>query len=163
MKLYRAQRLSALVRPGQGLKPQRRDWDEWPQLERHPEFEFQRHCLAKLGIDSVLDPLDSFPLHPSVVFLMPRLADKLDLCLESALRGEGRGGLDYFLVNYPVVQPPGRLSLYTLDHLYRHLEKRLAERLPTIAQQVEEALRGERTSLWRSTGENREPASTGLS
>ena len=68
----------------------------------------------------------AYPLHPAVAFALPRVA--------LAMAGQGRtafnffcdaapGGFLYFLRNFAIVQPNGRLHLYTLDSLFTYFEK----------------------------------------
>ncbi len=68
----------------------------------------------------------AYPLHPAVAFALPRVA--------LAMSGQGRtvfnffcdaapGGFLYFLRNFAIVQPNGRLHLYPLDSLFTYFEK----------------------------------------
>ena len=71
----------------------------------------------------------AYPLHPAVAFALPRVA--------LAMAGPGRtafnffcdaapGGFLYFLRNFAIVQPNGRLHLYPLDSLFTYFEKTFA-------------------------------------
>ncbi|MBQ7567446.1 hypothetical protein IJT17_01420 [bacterium] len=68
----------------------------------------------------------AYPIHPAALFALPRVAMNLSSSTKTAFRfftDEGPGGLAYFLNNYAVVQPNGRLNLYTVDWLCTYFEK----------------------------------------
>ncbi len=72
----------------------------------------------------------AYPLHPAALYALPRVAMSLNSSRKTAFRfftDEGPGGLAYFLNNYAIIQPNGRLHLYTLDWLCTYFEKVIQE------------------------------------
>ncbi|MCA9792305.1 MAG: hypothetical protein KC910_10940, partial [Candidatus Eremiobacteraeota bacterium] len=106
---------------------ERREWDHWSTLEADADLAYQFACLERLKLyDSEelarIVVYSGYPLHPTVTFLLPRLAERLNADPFEPFTNERRGGFGYFLNNFRVGQPSGRLSLYLLDQLYGHFE-----------------------------------------
>lgn len=106
----------------------------WDSLVDYKDFRSVTEGLIQSGLykgssekwitDTVMH--GAYPLHPAVAFSLPRVA--------LAMSGRGRtafnffcdaapGGFLYFLRNFAIVQPNGRLHLYTLDSLFTYFEK----------------------------------------
>ncbi|MGM9998126.1 MAG: AAA family ATPase [Candidatus Bruticola sp.] len=68
----------------------------------------------------------TYPLHPAVAFSLPRVALVMAGAGKTAFNffcDAAPGGFLYFLRNFAIVQPNGRLHLYTLDSLFTYFEK----------------------------------------
>lgn len=71
----------------------------------------------------------AYPLHPAVAFALPRVALVMsgrDRTAFNFFCDAAPGGFLYFLRNFAIVQPNGRLHLYTLDSLFTYFEKTFA-------------------------------------
>ena len=106
----------------------------WDSLLEYKDFRLVTEGLIQSGLykgssekwitETIMH--GAYPLHPAVAFALPRVA--------LAMSGPGRtafnffcdaspGGFLYFLRNFAIVQPNGRLHLYTLDSLFTYFEK----------------------------------------
>lgn len=108
----------------------------WLGLTAHPDLLRLLKSTQDLGPYHELDAAwcqefaleGCYPLHPAATFLLPRLAMRLASPEKTALSffgDQGTGGLQYFLNNFAIEQPNGRLSLYTVDLLYNYFQKQL--------------------------------------
>ncbi len=108
----------------------------WNDLSAHPDLLRVLKSTLDLGPYHELDAAwcqeyaleGCYPLHPAATFLLPRLAMRLASPEKTALsffQDPNAGGLQYFLNNFAIEQPNGRLSLYTVDLLYSYFEKQL--------------------------------------
>lgn len=103
----------------------------WLELSKHPDLLRLLKSTQELGPYHELDAAwcqeyaleGAYPLHPAATFLLPRLAMRLaspDKTALSYFQDPNNGGLQYFLNNFAIEQPNGRLSLYTVDLLYTY-------------------------------------------
>ncbi|MGM9992263.1 MAG: hypothetical protein ACI376_05370 [Candidatus Bruticola sp.] len=81
-------------------------------------------CSEKWITETVMQ--GNYPLHPAVAFSLPRVALVMAGAGKTAFNffcDAAPGGFLYFLRNFAIVQPNGRLHLYTLDSLFTYFEK----------------------------------------
>ncbi len=108
----------------------------WAELTSHPDLQRLLKSTLEAGTyhEHEADWCQEFalegayPLHPATTFLLPRLAMRLAAPQRTALsffQEQAAGGLQYFLSNFAIAQPNGRLSLYTVDLLYSYFERQL--------------------------------------
>lgn len=70
--------------------------------------------------------LGAYPMHPAAVFALPYVSAIMSGKSKTAFNffvDAAPGGLMYFLRNFAIVQPNGRLHLYALDSFYTYFEK----------------------------------------
>jgi len=112
--------------------------DVWQAVQAHPDQRAVREHLVRIGLyqgtsdhwlaETVME--GAHPLHPAVLFALPRVALRLATREKTAFTffaDASPGGFLYFLKNFAVTQPNGRLSLYTADAMYTHFEKALEQ------------------------------------
>ncbi|HXE71522.1 MAG TPA: hypothetical protein VNO81_02585, partial [Candidatus Nitrosotenuis sp.] len=112
--------------------------ENWNELVNHADMKEVLSSLVRVGLYSgfserwvkevVLE--GSYPLHPAALFALPRVALRLATASRTAftfLSDPAPGGLVYFLNNFAVAQPNGRLSMYTADSLFTYFEKSLTD------------------------------------
>lgn len=114
------------------------DDEVWQAVQAHPDQRAVREHLVRIGLyqgtsdhwlaETVM--VGAHPLHPAVLFALPRVALRLASKEKTAFTffaDATPGGFLYFLKNFAVTQPNGRLSLYTVDAMYTHFEKALEQ------------------------------------
>ena len=110
----------------------------WQAVQAHPDQRTVREHLVRIGLYQGTSDLwltetvmaGAHPLHPAVLFALPRVALRLASKEKTAFTifaDATPGGFLYFLKNFAVTQPNGRLSLYTVDAMYTHFEKALEQ------------------------------------
>lgn len=112
--------------------------DTWAAVKAHQDLRTVRENLSRIGLyqgssdrwqtEMVIE--GAYPLHPAALFALPRVALRLASKGKTAFTffsDAAPGGLLYFLKNFAVAQPNGRLSLYTADSLFTHFEKAIEE------------------------------------
>ncbi len=110
------------------------DAEVWSEIADYKDFRTVVESTVRQGLyvgnsdkwlnDTVV--LGSYPLHPAALFALPRVAMNLTSSNKTAFNfftDNTPGGLSYFLNNFAVVQPNGRLHLYTVDWLCTYFEK----------------------------------------
>ncbi len=110
------------------------DAEVWTEIADYKDFRTVVESTVRQGLyagnsdkwlnDTVV--LGSYPLHPAALFALPRVAMNLTSSNKTAFNfftDNTPGGLSYFLNNFAVVQPNGRLHLYTVDWLCTYFEK----------------------------------------
>ncbi len=114
------------------------DDEVWQAVRAHPDQRAVREHLGRIGLyqgtsdhwlaETVME--GAHPLHPAVLFALPRVVLRLASKEKTAFTfftDSSPGGFLYFLKNFAVTQPNGRLSLYTADAMYTHFEKALEQ------------------------------------
>lgn len=114
------------------------DDETWAAVRAHQDLRVVRENLGRIGLyqgtsdrwqtEMVVD--GAYPLHPAALFALPRVALRLASKGKTAFTffsDASPGGLLYFLKNFAVAQPNGRLSLYTADSLFTHFERAIEE------------------------------------
>lgn len=112
--------------------------DTWTSVKAHQDLRTVRETASRLGLyqgqserwlnEVVVE--GAYPMHPAALFALPRVALRLSSQGKTAFTffsDAAPGGLLYFLNNFAVTQPNGRLSLYTADSLFTHFEKAIEE------------------------------------
>ncbi|MCR5661546.1 MAG: ATP-binding protein [bacterium] len=106
----------------------------WKEVTEYKDFRAVAESLSHSGLyqgssDRWLTEIvmqGGYPMHPSALFALPRMVSCLTLHIKNAFNffnDSSPGGFTYFLRNFAVVQPNGRLHLYTADSLYTYFEK----------------------------------------
>lgn len=106
----------------------------WKEVTEYKDFRAVTESLSHSGLyqgasdrwltETVMQ--GGYPMHPSALFALPRMVSCLTLHNKNAFNffnDSSPGGFTYFLRNFAVVQPNGRLHLYTADSLYTYFEK----------------------------------------
>ncbi len=106
----------------------------WEAVTEYKDFRNVAEGLNKAGLykgssdhwinEAVMQ--GTYPMHPAAVFALPRVAQNMSGYNRTAFNlfsDAAPGGLLYFLRNFAIVQPNGRLHLYTLDSLFAYFEK----------------------------------------
>lgn len=110
------------------------DGEDWAEAMEYRDFHTVAESTVHQGLfagnsEKWLNDMvvcGAYPLHPAALFALPRIAMNLSSSAKTAFRfftDDAPGGLAYFLNNYAVVQPNGRLHLYTADWLCTYFEK----------------------------------------
>lgn len=112
--------------------------EAWQELCAHPDFESLGKEVEERGLYSSHDSAwikryilqGAYPLHPAVVFSLPRLAIQLasrERTVFNFFSDLAPGGLSYFVRNFTVAQASGRLNYYTLDSLFAYFERSFSQ------------------------------------
>ncbi|MBQ7501665.1 hypothetical protein IJT93_02975 [bacterium] len=86
--------------------------------------ELYKGCSDRWIMEHVV--LGAYPMHPASVFALPYISAIMSGKNKTAFNffvDAAPGGLMYFLRNFAIVQPNGRLHLYALDSFYTYFEK----------------------------------------
>ena len=120
---------AVLCHPDAELWNEAADYQDFQAVaEATAKQELYAGCSEKWLTETVVS--GTYPLHPAALFALPRVAMSLRSGKKTALRfftDICPGSLAYFLNNYAVVQPNGRLHLYTVDWLCTYFEKAIQE------------------------------------